>query len=72
MIAETAMASVFAMIGEEGFARMVAGFYRQVPTDDLLGPMYPPLPSNGCVTSSAIASAARSATSPSVATRASA
>lgn len=42
MIDETAMASVFAMIGEVGFARVVAGFYRRVPTDDLLGPMYPP------------------------------
>src|SRR5690242_10529914 len=28
-------------IGEEGFARLVAAFYRQVPADDLLGPMYP-------------------------------
>ena len=42
MIDETAMASVFAMIGEVGFARVVAGFYRRVPSDDLLGPMYPP------------------------------
>jgi len=29
------------MIGEEGFTRLVAAFYRQVPHDDLLGPMYP-------------------------------
>ena len=29
------------MIGAEGFARLVAAFYRQVPQDDLLGPMYP-------------------------------
>ena len=42
MIDETAMASVFAMIGEDGFARVVADFYRRVPSDDLLGPMYPP------------------------------
>lgn len=27
--------------GEETFARMSAGFYEQVKTDDLLGPMYP-------------------------------
>ena len=33
---------VYAAIGEEGFARLVAGFYRQVPSDDVLGPMYPP------------------------------
>ena len=28
------------MIGEEGFARLVAAFYRQIPQDDVLGPMY--------------------------------
>lgn len=33
---------VFAAIGEDGFARLVAAFYRQVPDDDVLGPMYPP------------------------------
>ena len=32
---------VYAVIGAEGFARLVAAFYRQVPHDDLLGPMYP-------------------------------
>jgi hemoglobin len=32
---------VYAMIGEEGFTQLVAAFYRQVPKDDLLGPMYP-------------------------------
>ena len=32
---------VFAAVGEDGFARLVNAFYRQVPTDDLLGPMYP-------------------------------
>ena len=32
---------VYARIGEEGFARLVAGFYRRVASDDLLGPMYP-------------------------------
>jgi hemoglobin len=34
-------AHVFAAIGEEGFARLVAAFYAQVPRDDILGPMYP-------------------------------
>ena len=34
-------ASVYSMIREEGFARLVAAFYRQVPQDDLLGVMYP-------------------------------
>jgi hemoglobin len=33
---------VYASIGEDGFARLVAAFYRQVPADDILGPMYPP------------------------------
>ena len=32
---------VYAAIGEDGFARLVAAFYRQVPADDILGPMYP-------------------------------
>lgn len=33
--------SLYSVIGEEGFARLVAAFYRQVPADDILGPMYP-------------------------------
>jgi hemoglobin len=32
---------VYAVIGQEGFERLVAAFYQQVPQDDLLGPMYP-------------------------------
>ena len=32
---------VYAAIGEEGFRRLIAAFYRQIPTDDILGPMYP-------------------------------
>jgi hemoglobin len=32
---------VFAAIGEEGFERLVAAFYRQVPSDDTLSTMYP-------------------------------
>src|SRR5215469_10644784 len=36
-----AEADIYSIIGEEGFARLVAAFYRQVPDDDLLGPMYP-------------------------------
>jgi hemoglobin len=34
-------AQIYATIGEEGFGRLVGLFYRQVPTDDILGPMYP-------------------------------
>jgi hemoglobin len=33
---------VYALVGEEGFERLVAAFYRRVPGDDILGPMYPP------------------------------
>lgn len=32
---------VYSQIGEEGFARLIAAFYRQVPQDDILGRMYP-------------------------------
>jgi hemoglobin len=34
-------AGVYEAIGEEGFARLTAAFYRQVPNDEILGPMYP-------------------------------
>ena len=33
--------NIFLLIGEEGFARLVGAFYRQVPNDDILGLMYP-------------------------------
>jgi hemoglobin len=33
--------NLYALIGEDGFARLVGAFYRQVPQDDVLGPMYP-------------------------------
>ena len=33
---------VFNLIGEPGITRLVAAFYRQVPQDPILGPMYPP------------------------------
>jgi len=32
---------IYDRIGEDGFRRLVAAFYRQVPDDDILGPMYP-------------------------------
>ena len=28
--------------GDESHLRLIAAFYRQVPSDDILGPMYPP------------------------------
>jgi hemoglobin len=33
---------IYAAIGEEGFERLVSAFYRRVPGDSVLGPMYPP------------------------------
>ena len=32
---------VFGRIGEDGFSKLCRAFYRQVPEDDILGPMYP-------------------------------
>ncbi len=32
---------IYDVIGEDGFHRLVAAFYRQVPGDDILSPMYP-------------------------------
>ena len=34
-------AEVYQAVGEDGFRRLVAAFYRQIPTDPILGPMYP-------------------------------
>jgi len=32
---------IYAAIGEEGFQQLIAAFYRQIPDDDILGPIYP-------------------------------
>jgi len=32
---------VYGLIGDEGFTRLVAAFYRRVATDEILSPMYP-------------------------------
>lgn len=32
---------IHGVIGDEGFRRLVAAFYRQVPRDEILGRMYP-------------------------------
>ena len=29
------------MIGDDGFTRLIGAFYRQIPEDDILGPIYP-------------------------------
>jgi hemoglobin len=34
-------AEVYSIIGEEGFARLVRAFYARVPSDPMLGAMYP-------------------------------
>jgi len=34
--------TIYEAIGEEGFERLIRAFYRQVPGDPILGPMYPP------------------------------
>lgn len=34
--------TVYDLIGEEGFRRLIRAFYRQVPQDDLLSRIYPP------------------------------
>jgi hemoglobin len=31
---------IYAVIGSDGFERLVAAFYRQIPSDDILGPLY--------------------------------
>jgi len=32
---------IYSAIGQSGFERLVAAFYRQIPGDDVLGPIYP-------------------------------
>lgn len=33
---------VYSAIGEQGFERLIANFYKQIPHDEVLGPMYAP------------------------------
>jgi len=33
--------NLYDIVGEDGFTRLVAAFYRRVPSDDILGPLYP-------------------------------
>ena len=37
----TSLDVIYETIGEDGITRMVRAFYRQVPADDVLAPMYP-------------------------------
>lgn len=32
---------IYATIGEDGFRRLVRGFYSRIPADPVIGPMYP-------------------------------
>ena len=32
---------LYAALGEDGFQRLIGAFYRQIPGDPILGPMYP-------------------------------
>jgi hemoglobin len=32
--------TLYQMIGEDGFTRLIAAFYRQIPQDDILGNLY--------------------------------
>ena len=41
MIGHMDDSEIYAAVGEDGFHRLIAAFYRQVPSDDILGPMYP-------------------------------
>jgi hemoglobin len=31
---------LYGLIGDEGFTQLVAAFYRRIPNDDILGPLY--------------------------------
>jgi hemoglobin len=31
---------VYSLVGDEGFTRLVAAFYKRIPADPILGPMY--------------------------------
>ena len=41
---------VYQAIGDDGFRRLVRAFYRQIPADDILGPMYPAADLDGAET----------------------
>ena len=40
-MSDEAPRTIFEAVGEDGIARLVAGFYRRVPADEVLAPMYP-------------------------------
>jgi hemoglobin len=46
-LTELSESQVYDVVGKDGFVRLVSAFYRQVPDDDILGPMYPPADLDG-------------------------
>lgn len=40
-MAPLAEGEIYSVIGSDGFQRLCAAFYRQIPGDEVLGPMYP-------------------------------
>ena len=32
---------IYSLLGESGFEQLVGAFYREIPNDDILGPIYP-------------------------------
>jgi len=32
---------LYALVGEEGLSRLIAHFYKRIPSDDILAPLYP-------------------------------
>lgn len=47
---EAALRTAFEAVGDDGIERLVAAFYRRVPDDPILGPMYPPADMTGAET----------------------
>ena len=40
-VREASLDTIYAILGEDGIARITRAFYQQIATDDLLAPMYP-------------------------------
>lgn len=40
-MSELAEQDIYGLVGEEGFSRLCRAFYEQIPSDPILGPMYP-------------------------------
>ena len=40
-MSELAEQDIYGLVGDEGFSRLCRAFYEQIPSDPILGPMYP-------------------------------